>query len=38
MRLKEPRFTYSACDSFTKNKERIEKSKIYSNRKYKLYL
>ena len=23
--LKQPRFTYSACGSFTKNKERIEK-------------
>ena len=23
--LKEPRFTYSACGPFTKNKERIEK-------------
>ena len=25
MHLKQPGFTYSACDSFTKNKERIEK-------------
>ena len=25
MHLKEPGFTYSACDPFTKNKERIEK-------------
>ena len=25
MLLKQPGFTYSACDSFTKNKERIEK-------------
>ena len=25
MHLKEPGFTYSACGSFTKNKERIEK-------------
>ena len=25
MRLKQPRFTYSACGSFTKNKERIQK-------------
>ena len=25
MHLKQPSFTYSACDPFTKNKERIEK-------------
>ena len=25
MHLKQPRFTYSACGSFTKNKERTEK-------------
>ena len=25
MYLKQPRFTYSACGPFTKNKERIEK-------------
>ena len=25
MHLKQPRFTYSACGLFTKNKERIEK-------------
>ena len=25
MNLKQPRFTYSACGPFTKNKERIEK-------------
>ena len=25
MHLKQPGFTYSACDSFTRNKERIEK-------------
>ena len=25
MRLKQPRFTYSACGPFTKNKERIKK-------------
>ena len=25
MRLKQPGFTYSACGTFTKNKERIEK-------------
>ena len=33
--LKQSGFTYSACCSFTKNKERIRK--IYANRKYKLY-
>ena len=27
MHLKQPRFTYSACGPFTKNKERIQKSK-----------
>ena len=27
MHLKQPRFTYSACGSFTKNKERIKKFK-----------
>ena len=35
MHLKQPGFTYSACGSFTKNKERIQK---YANRKNKLYL
>ena len=25
--LKQPRFTYSACGAFTKNKERIQKFK-----------
>ena len=25
--LKQPEFTYSACDPFTKNKERIKKFK-----------
>ena len=25
MHLRQPRFTYSACESFTKNKERIKK-------------
>ena len=25
MHLRQPRFTYSACGPFTKNKERIEK-------------
>ena len=27
MRLKQPRFTYSACGPFTKNEERIQKFK-----------
>ena len=27
MHLKQPGFTYSACGPFTKNKERIQKSK-----------
>ena len=27
MHLKQPRFTYSACGPFTKNKERIQKFK-----------
>ena len=27
MHLKQPRFTYSACWQFTKNKERIQKFK-----------
>ena len=34
--LKQPDFTYSACGLFTKAKERIQK--IYTHRKYKLYL
>ena len=39
MHLKQPRFTYSACGRFTKNKERIQKLKktggtsyIYKNK------
>ena len=42
MHLKQSRFTYSACGSFTKNKERIQKFKetgdtnyIYKNELYK---
>ena len=42
MHLKQPGFTYSACGSFTKNKERIQKFKetrdtshIYKNELYK---
>ena len=27
MHLKQPRFTYSVCEPFTKNKERIQKIK-----------
>ena len=44
MHLKEPRFTYSACGPFTKNKERIQKfeetghtSYIYKNELDKAY-
>ena len=33
--LKQPGFTYSACGTFTKNKQKF---KIYGNRRYKLYL
>ena len=35
MYLRQPRFTYSACGPFTKNKERIQKFKETG---YKLYL
>ena len=34
MHLKQPRFTYSACGPFTKNKERIEKFMQTGNTKY----
>ena len=34
--LKQPRYTYSACGAFTKNKERIQKLK--KNRRHELYL
>ena len=34
MRLKQPRFTYSACGPFTVNKERIQKLKGTGNRNY----
>ena len=34
MHLKQPRFTYSACGSFTKNKERIQKFKETGDLKY----
>ena len=40
MHLKQPRFTYSACQPFTKNKERIQKLKkqeiqnIFTKRSY----
>ena len=35
MQLKQPGFTYSACEPFTKNIERIQK---FEETKYKLYL
>ena len=34
MNLKQPGFTYSACEPFTKNKERIEKLKETGDTKY----
>ena len=34
MHLRQPQFTYSACGSFTKNKERIEKFKETGDTKY----
>ena len=34
MHLKQPGFTYSACWSFTKSKERIEKFKETGDTKY----
>ena len=34
MHLKQPRFTYSACGPFTKNKERIQKFKETGDTKY----
>ena len=34
MHLKQPGFTYSACGPFTKNKERIQKSKEAGDTKY----
>ena len=34
MHLKQPQFTYSACGSFTKNKERIQKFKETEDTKY----
>ena len=34
MYLKRPRFTYSACEPFTKNKERIKKFKETGDTKY----
>ena len=36
MHLKQPGFTYSACGSFTKNKEKMQKLKK-KNRRYELY-
>ena len=32
--LKQPQFTYSACGSFTKNKERIQKFKETGDSRY----
>ena len=34
MHLKQPAFLYSACEPFTKNKERIEKFKEARDTKY----
>ena len=34
MHLEQPRFTYSACEPFTKNKERIQKFKETGDTKY----
>ena len=34
MHLKQPGFTYSACDRFTKNKERIKKFKQTGDTNY----
>ena len=34
MHLKQPGFTYSACEPFTKNKERIQKFKETGDTKY----
>ena len=34
MHLKQPRFTYSACGPFTRNKERIEKFMQTGNRDF----
>ena len=34
MHLRQPRFTYSACEPFTKNKERIQKFKETGDTKY----
>ena len=34
MHLRQPRFTYSACGPFTKNKERIQKFKQTGDSRY----
>ena len=34
MHLRQPRFTYSACEAFTKNKERIQKFKETGDTNY----
>ena len=38
MHLRQPRFTYSACEPFTKMKERIKIKKSKEIRKFKIYL
>ena len=37
MHLRQPQFVYSACEPFTKNRDRIQKLKK-KNRRYKLHL
>ena len=34
LHFKQPRFTYSACESFTKHRERIQKFRETGNLKY----
>ena len=36
MHLRQPKFTYSDCGPFVKNKQRIQK--IYGDRRYKIHL
>ena len=38
MHLRQPQFTYSACGSFTKNKERIQKFKETGDSRFLQYL
>ena len=35
MHLRQPRFIYTTCDQFTKNKEKIKKNR---SRRFKIYL